>query len=64
MPMESQIEELTARCFLPSLPERVETPVRRLRGQRDLVSLPCTQDLYLSRRMVLLGLGLGGSTVL
>lgn len=24
MPMESQIEELTARCFLPSLPEMVE----------------------------------------
>nr|XP_048280015.1 coiled-coil domain-containing protein 13 isoform X3 [Myodes glareolus] len=26
MPMESQIEELTARCFLPSLPERVGHP--------------------------------------
>ncbi|XP_057624555.1 coiled-coil domain-containing protein 13 isoform X4 [Chionomys nivalis] len=26
MPMESQIEELTARCFLPSLPERAGHP--------------------------------------
>lgn len=30
MPMESQIQELNARCFLPSLLERVETPGWRL----------------------------------
>ncbi|XP_059124930.1 coiled-coil domain-containing protein 13 isoform X4 [Peromyscus eremicus] len=32
MPMESQIEELTARCFLPSLPERAGHPDGRERN--------------------------------
>ncbi|CAO2633118.1 Coiled-coil domain-containing protein 13 [Lemmus lemmus] len=62
MPMDSQIEELTARCFLPSLPERVEMPTWRLHRQRDHVPLPCTEDLYLPRRTVVLGLAWGGGS--
>lgn len=59
MPMESQIEELTARCFLPSLLERVEMPTWRLHRQRDHVPLPCSEDLYLPRRAVVPGLAWG-----
>lgn len=62
VPMESQIEELTTRCLLPSLPESLEMPKWRLHGQRDYVPVPVpgTQDFSLPRMMVLLGLAFVG----